>query len=132
MHSGGCRIPPRKIFNHLFQECKWNLRFFFVCVIACNAETRHQLDAYGPLHRQHVNIEIAKFASGDRAEKPTKSSRARRRAPGRVRFTAREKNAMETLLHNLRVAFRSLVRTPALLLVATLSLGLGIGVNTTI
>src|SRR5688500_11814794 len=39
---------------------------------------------------------------------------------------------METLLQNLKFAFRSLVRSPGLLLVATLSLGLGIGVNTTI
>lgn len=39
---------------------------------------------------------------------------------------------METLRQNLKFAFRSLVRSPGLLLVATLSLGLGIGVNTTI
>ena len=39
---------------------------------------------------------------------------------------------MDSLTHNIRIALRSLLRTPGVLLVAVLSLGLGIGVNTTI
>jgi putative ABC transport system permease protein len=39
---------------------------------------------------------------------------------------------MDSLAHNIRIALRSLLRNPAVLLVAVLSLGLGIGVNTTI
>jgi putative ABC transport system permease protein len=39
---------------------------------------------------------------------------------------------MDSLAHNIRIALRSLLRSPAVLLVAVLSLGLGIGVNTTI
>lgn len=39
---------------------------------------------------------------------------------------------METLRQNLKFAFRSLIRSPGMLVVAAWSLGLGIGVNTTI
>ena len=39
---------------------------------------------------------------------------------------------MDTLRHDIRIALRSLLRTPGVLLVAVLSLGLGISLNTTI
>src|SRR5688500_7318215 len=39
---------------------------------------------------------------------------------------------IDTILHNVRFAVRSLLRSPAVLTVAVLSLALGIGLNTTI
>src|SRR5262245_16436034 len=125
MHSGGCRIRHRGKYLNASRRNARSFFNFFACA---------RLDAASKLGVNSIRRAFctSSNASAKSSESHFADSLESVRSSTRADVFSSGRNRMDTLRHDIRIALRSLLRTPGVLLVAVLSLGLGISLNTTI